>query len=169
MPHPNVKGEKVLKSTSAEDDPEVLVDSLLACLIKNENLLNSFIEDLFQIPKIQDKIVTQELEVLKNTPTEIVVNQSVKAVANDLNDTTQELSRNVKQLPDELKSSKSQCDDLEQYSRWNNIIMLGIPENAKTKSETLACSILNQYVNGWVDPRDQSGPSDYSCYKQTTQ
>ena len=44
--------------TSAEVDPEVLVDSLLACLIKNENLLNGFIVDLFQIPKIPDKIVT---------------------------------------------------------------------------------------------------------------
>ena len=94
------------------------------------------------------------MEVLKNTPTENVVNQSVKAVTNDLNDTIKELSSNVKQLTDELKSSKSQCDDFEQYSRRNNIVISGSPENDKTSSETLVCSFLNQYVDGGVDPRE---------------
>lgn len=140
--------------SSTEVDPDVLIDSLLSCLIKHEGLLEGFVQNLFKVPRMQDKIVAQVLKLLKATPTENVVNQTVTSVTNDLNDTIKELSDNVKKLTGELKTSKNLCDELEQYSRRNNIIISGIHESDTIDSEDLACSFLNQYAETHIQPSD---------------
>ena len=78
--------------------------------------------------------------MLKNTPSENVVNQSVKAVTNDLNDT-------IKVMLSSLLMNLSHPNHSVMTSNsTRGVIISGIPENDKTSSETLVCSFLNQYV-----------------------
>ena len=109
---------------------------------------------------VSSKTCFKMLKVLNDKKNE--ANKSVKAVTNDLNAIIKELSSNVKQLTDEAKSSKSQCDDLEQYSRRNNITISGIPENDKTNMQ------LSKPVCWWWDWTQgyRPGPSDNPYYKQ---
>ena len=131
--------------SATELDPEIVADSLLVCLAKREDLMETFIMKLFKLPKLQDKIVTQVLKLLKTTPTENVVTKTVDAVSHDLNNTIEKLSTNVEKLTDELSKSRNQCDELEQYSRRNNIIISGIPESTTEDVETQALRFMNDY------------------------
>ena len=82
-------------ASSASDDydsaskvgPAVVADSLLACLSKDDDLVLSFIDKLFKMPSLQDKIVAQVLKVLNSTPNENVVKDTASAVSHDLTNT----------------------------------------------------------------------------------
>lgn len=136
--------------STTEVDPDTVAGSLLACLSKQEGLLESFLEKLFKMPKMQDRIVTQVLKLLKTASTENVVTQAANALSHDLNNTIEKLSNNVEKLTGELTKSRNQCDELEQYSRRNNIIISGIPENTSVDAETLAHDFLNEYAESSI-------------------
>ena len=60
----------------------------------------------------------------------------------------------VNELKTELKSSTQRCDDLEQYSRRNNIIIANVPESEVTSTEGQVVNILNDYVDEAITPND---------------
>ena len=132
--------------SATEVDPAVVADSLLACLSKDDDLMVSFIDKLFKMPSLQDKIVAQVMKVLKTTSTENVVKETANAVSHDLTNTIEKLSNNVEKLTTELTKSRNQCDELEQYSRRNNIIISGIPENDTIPAEDLVLTLVNEYA-----------------------
>ena len=145
--HRGISSDEEDYESATEVDPESVADSLVACLSKQEGLLESFIDKLFKMPKMQDKIVSQVLKLLKTTSTENVVTKAADALSHDLNNTIEKLSDNVEKLTDELTKSRNQCDELEQYSRRNNIIISGIPESTTVDAETLAHDFINEYAD----------------------
>ena len=94
-------GEEDYESV-AEVDPDVIAESLLAYLVKHDGLMETFIENLFKMPKMQDRIVAQVLKLLKTTSAENVVNQTVNGESHDLDSTIEKLSDNVEKLTVEL-------------------------------------------------------------------
>ena len=82
------------------------------------------------------------------------MNQTVNAVSHDLNSTIEKLFDNVEKLTVELTKSRNQCDELEQYSRRNNIIISGIPESTSADAETQARTFLNDYAETSIHPND---------------
>ena len=92
--------------------------------------------------------------MLKTTSSENVVNQTVNAVSHDLNSTIEKLSDNVEKLTVELTKSRNQCDELEQNSRCNNIIISGIPESTSADAETQTRTFLNNYAETSIHPND---------------
>ena len=52
----------------------------------------------------------------------------------------------VSKLSSDLVTSNQKCDDLEQYSRRNNIIISNVTANDSSTLETQVCNILNDYV-----------------------
>ena len=133
--------------SATEVDPAVVAESLLACLSKDDDLMVSFFDKLFKMPSLQDKIVAQVVKVLKTTSTENVVKETANAVSHDLTHTIEKLSNNVEKLTTELTKSRNQCDELEQYSRRDNIIISGIPENDTIPAEDLVLTLVNEYAD----------------------
>ena len=138
-----------------EVDPELLLDSLLACLTKKESLLDRFVSHLLKIPALQNKIA--QLVMGSIDPTASTSGDSSESatsgdgtikdnITKGFIDTIQELTKAVNELKTELKSSTQRCDDLEQYSRRNNIIISGIPVSEVTSTETQVVNMLNAYT-----------------------
>ena len=69
-----------------------MADSLLACLSKDEDLMVSFIDKLFKMPFLQEKIVAKVMKVLKTSSTENVVKETTDASSLDLTNTTEKMS-----------------------------------------------------------------------------
>lgn len=67
--------------------------------------------------------------------------------------TIQELTKVVNDLKTVLKSSTQRCDDMEQYSRRNNIIISGIPESEVTSTENQVVNMLNDYRREPISPK----------------
>ena len=59
--HRGISSDEEDYESATEVDPESVADSLVACLSKQEGLLESFIDKLFKMPKMQDKIVKNYL------------------------------------------------------------------------------------------------------------
>ena len=60
----------------------------------------------------------------------------------------------VSKLNSDLVTSNQKCDDLEQNSRRNNIIISNVPVNDSSTLETQVCNILNDYVTPPLEPTD---------------
>ena len=60
---------------------------------------------------------------------------AVKAATYSLSNSVQELTSVVRELKDELSNSTKRCDDLEQYTRRNSIIVSGVPVNTSSSTE----------------------------------
>ena len=71
-----------------------------------------------------------------------------------LQDSMQQLTKAVTTLTSELESSKDRCDELEQYSRRNNIRISGILEDLAASTESLVCNMLNSYVDNPILPSE---------------
>ena len=146
-----------------EVDPELLLDSLLACLTKKESLLDRFVSHLLKIPALQNKIA--QLVMGSIDPTASTSGDSSESatsgdgtikdnITKGFIDTIQELTKAVNELKTELKSSTQRCDDLEQYSRRNNIIISGIPVSEVTSTETQVVNMLNAYSGELISHND---------------
>ena len=147
-----------------EIDPELLLDPLLACLTKKESLLDRFITHLLKVPSLQDKIAQMVMSSFITDSDDSAVNvdsssstdgdTTKTSIANSFISTIQELTSAVNELKTELKSSAQRCDDLDQYSRRNNIVIAGVPESEQTSTETQVINILNDYVDEPITPND---------------
>ena len=144
-----------IESEEIEIDPDLIMDTLLACLNKTPTLLDKFLNHLLEAPAIQAKITEKVLGVFEpNIPSSDdlasdpdSLSKSENAVeTSTLITCLKELTNAVKELKSELKSSKQRCDELEQYSRRNNIIISGIPESDTHTAEDQAINMLNSYV-----------------------
>ena len=146
-----------IESEEIEVDPDLFMDTLLACLTKKPSLLDKFLDNLLEAPAIQDKITEKVLGSLdSNTMKDTSVDSESLSepgsktekpgVAKSLIGCLQELTNVVQELKAELKSSNQKCDDLEQYSRRNNIIISGVPEDAELSTEDQAIEVLNDYL-----------------------
>lgn len=132
-----------------ELDPDLLLESLLGCLSKDENLLNRFVQHLFQVPDIQKKLVEQVVKVLDTRKCEKIVSGTgtePNSAAESLTQSVDKLTNAVGQLNQELKQSKQKYDDLEQYSRRNNIIISNFILKDSESLEAQVCNFLNKYV-----------------------
>ena len=69
-----------------------MADSLLACLSKDEDLMVSFLDKLFKMPFLQEKIVAKVMKVLKTSSTKNVVKETTDASSLDLTNTTEKMS-----------------------------------------------------------------------------
>ena len=130
-----------MEESDVEVDPDILLDSLLACLTKKESS-RPLISHLLQVPSFQDKIAQMVMSSLVTDfssgddatanadPNSTTADGSIKtSIANNFMSTIKDLTSAVNELKTELKSSTQRCDDLEQYSRWNNIIIANVPES----------------------------------------
>ena len=132
------------------------MDTLLACLNKKTTtLLDKFLNHHLEAPAIQAKITEKVLGVFEpNIPSSDDLASDPDSLSESENAGTtsalitclKELTNVVKELKSELKSSKQRCDELEQYSRRNNIIISGIPESDTLSAEDQAINMLNSYV-----------------------
>lgn len=132
-----------------ELDPDLLLESLLGCLSKDENLLNRLVQHLFQVPDIQKKLVEQVVKVLDTRKCEKIVSGTgtePNSAAESLTQSVDKLTNAVGQLNQELKQSKQKYDDLEQYSRRNNIIISNFILKDSESLEAQVCNFLNKYV-----------------------
>ena len=153
-----------IESEEIEIDPELIMDSLLACLNKKPTLLDKFLNHLLEAPAIQEKITEKvlgsiESNIPASAPDATTVDTTTQTgsmsgsgstgkpgVAKNLITCLQDLTNVVQELKSELKSSKQRCDELEQYSRRNNIIISGVPESEIITTEDQAIKVLNNYV-----------------------
>ena len=155
------------EESDVEVDPELLLDSLLACLTKKESLLDRFLTHLLQVPSLQEKIAQMVMSSLVTDsssgddatanadPNSTTADGSIKtSIANNFMSTIKDLTSAVNELKTELKSSTQRCDDLEQYSRRNNIIIANVPESEVTSTEGQVVNILNDYVDEAITPND---------------
>ena len=159
---PSSKRVRVPSDDQDEDveiDPEQLLDSLLACLTKNESLLDRFVAHLLKIPALQDRIAQLVISSIDPSGTSSDDSSATLGDGTDKSniakcfiDTIQGLTQAVNDLKTELKTSAHRCDELEQYSRRNNIIISGIPESDHTDTETQVVNFLNDYSGEMIEP-----------------
>ena len=150
------------RNPDAEFDPDYLIDKLLGSLSSDESLLDRFIQHLFQQPVIQSKITEQMSTAAANAvaanisdTTEDSGQGAVSTLtASKLADSVDKLVVAVNKLSSDLVASNQRCDDLEQYSRRNNIIISNIPVNNETTLETQVCNVLNDYIDTPIEPTD---------------
>ena len=131
------------------------MDTLLACLNKKPTLLKKFLNHLLEALAIQAKITKKVLGVFEpNIPSSDDLASDPGSLSESENAGTtstlitclKELTNAVKELKSELKTSKQRCDELEQISRRNNIIISGIPESDTLSAEDQAFNMLNSNV-----------------------
>ena len=145
-------------------DPDYLIDKLLGNLSTDESLLERFIQHLFQLPGIQDKITEQmstAATVAANAVSESLSGgesggETVSVqTATTLAQSMEKLAVAVTKLTGDLETSKQRCDDLEQYSRRNNTIMISnVLVNEHSTLETQVCNVVNSYVSTLIEPTD---------------
>ena len=89
----------------AEVDPDLLLNSLSACLSKDESLLGRFVDYLFKIPNIHKQILEQidsslNVEMVLDTDPKAdpKTNSSSGIVVGELNETVNNLSDKVETL-----------------------------------------------------------------------
>ena len=138
----------------SECDPEIILDSLIGNLGSDDNLLERFVTHLLRVPNIQQKIVSHVSDMLSNKTTCDQLGQLQSSSSQSLQQSVQELTSVVSELKEELESSRDKYDDLEQYSRRNNIRISGIPETDSQATESLVCNALNQYLESPILPTD---------------
>ena len=146
-----------------ELDPDYLIDKLLSNLSSDDSLLERFIQHLFQLPNIQNKI-TEQMSVAATVAADAVTanisnsgdsGETITAqTATNLAQSVEKLTVAVTKLNNDLVTSNQRCDDLEQYSRRNNIIISNVPVNTSTSLETQVCNIVNDYVSSPIVPTD---------------
>lgn len=148
-------------SHERELDPDYLIDKLLGSLSTDESLLERFIQHLFQLPGIQSKI-TEQMSVAATvaanaaTPNASTTGEETVSVgtATTLAQSMEKLAVAVSKLNTDLAKSNQRCDDLEQYSRRNNIIISNVPVNYSSTLESQVCNIVNNYVTTPIEPTD---------------
>lgn len=138
----------------SECDPEIILDSLIGNLGSDDNLLERFVTHLLRVPNIHQKIVSHVSDMLSNKTTCDQLGQLQSSSSQSLQKSVQELTSVVSELKEELESSRDKYDDLEQYSRRNNIRIAGIPETDSQATESLVCNALNQYLESPIFPTD---------------
>ena len=132
-------------------DPDYFSDRLLGNLSTDEALLERFVQHLFQLPGIQDKI-SEQMSTASNVATTAVSDNAVSEnhtsgetvsmqTATTLAQSMERLAVAVAKLNVDLETSKQRCDDLEQYSRRNNIIISNVPVIESCNLETQVCNV----------------------------
>ena len=149
-----MKRRRFSSGEASDCDPEIVIDSLLSSLSCDDNLLERFILHLFQVPNIQQKIITHVTDILSSRPADEQIQHLNVTATQSLQDSMQQLTKAVTTLTSELESSKDRCDELEQYSRRNNIRISGIPEDPAASTESLVCNVLNSYVDNPILPSE---------------
>ena len=116
----------------------------------DESLLKRFIQHLFQLPGIQSKI-TEQMSTAATVANAVTKNNSdsgeetVSAqTATSLSQSVEKLAFAVTKLNAELITSHQRCEDLEQYSRRNDIIVSYVPVNGSSSLETQVVNMLNE-------------------------
>ena len=127
----------------------------------DESLLKRFIQHLFQLPGIQSKITEQMSTAATVAANAVTKNNSdsgeetVSAqTATSLSQSVEKLAFAVTKLNAELITSHQRCEDLEQYSRRNDIIVSYVPVNGSSSLETQVCNMLNDYVTPPIEPTE---------------
>ena len=127
----------------------------------DESLLKRFIQHLFQLPGIQSKITEQmstAATVVANAVTKNNSDSGEETVsaqtAISLSQSVEKLAFAVTKLNAELITSHQRCEDLEQYSRRNDIIVSYVPVNGSSSLETQVCNMLNGYVTPPIEPTE---------------
>ena len=87
------------------------------CLCKDDML--SFIDKLFKIPTLQDKIDVQVMKVYLNCKGKC----QMSAVSRELTNTIEKLSNNVEKLTEKLTKSKNHWDELGRVNEIKNKIL----------------------------------------------
>ena len=149
------------QSHEVDLDPDYLLDKLLGSLSNDDSLLERFIQYLFQMRGIQSKIteqMTTAATVAASAATANISDSIEETVsvnrATTLAHSMEKLAVAVSKLNSDLVSSNQKCDDLEQYSRRNNIIISNVPVKDSSTLETQVCNILNDYVTPPLEPTD---------------
>ena len=157
-------GSKRPRHSSAADDgdrdidTDLVLDTLLGCFMKDNTLLDRFMERLITLPGVESKITGC---TTKSSASDEEDGQIDSNTVKSLNDSVQQLTTAVNKLQSELAKSsekcnnlEEKCDDLEQYSRRSNIIISNVPVNNTIALETQVCNILNKYVTPPIEPTD---------------
>ena len=123
----------------------------------DESLLKRFIQHLFQLPGIQSKITEQMSTAATVAANAVTKNNSdsgeetVSAqTATSLSQSVEKLAFAMTKLNAELITSHQRCEDLEQYSRRNDIIV----SYGSSSLETQVCNMLNDYVTPPIEPTE---------------
>ena len=127
----------------------------------DESLLKRFIQHLFQLLGIQSKITEQMSTAATVAANAVTKNNSdsgeetVSAqTATSLSQSVEKLAFAVTKLNAELITSHQRCEDLEQYSRRNDINVSYVPVNGSSSLETQVCNMLNDYVTPPIEPTE---------------
>ena len=92
-------------------------------------------------------------DVIKNNSDSDGETVSVQT-ATSLSQSVEKLEFAVTKLNAELVTSHQRCDDLEQYSKRNNIIVSNVPVNGSSSLETQVCNMLNEHVTPPIEPTE---------------
>ena len=147
---------------SHDVDPDLITLSITAGKSSSdESLLKRFIQHLFQLPGIQSNITKQMSTAATVAANSVSKNNSdsgeetVSAqTATSLSQSVEKLAFAVTKLNAELITSHQRCEDLEQYSRRNDIIVSYVPVNGSSSLETQVCNMLNDYVTPPIEPTE---------------
>lgn len=124
-----------------DDDPETIVDALVGAL-HNPEVMTKFVECICASKVLVNSLTSHLIPNLKD---------SLQLVL-------QPLQNSIENLTEQLKKSEQRCidlesknDDLEQYTRRQNLRISGIPENAGENTDDLVLDFFTKTMKVEVD------------------
>lgn len=131
--------KRLLSSETSDgaEEAEVLIDAVLGALT-NDDIIDRFVSALVEIPDIKNRILDHLAPTLKT----------------EIDNQLQPLRDDIKRLNEDLKESKLQVDDLEQYGRRHSLRVSGIPEMDRENTDFLICEFLQQELEIEIDPSE---------------
>lgn len=107
-----------VSSSGKEEDPEVMIDTMLGALAEPDTM-KRFVTSLCAIPEMKSKLVEHLLPTLDD---------QVKQILDPFKSTVDDLQERLKASNERYTELESKHDDLEQYTRRQNIRISGFPE-----------------------------------------
>lgn len=131
-------------SGATEDDTDVLIDHVLGAL-SDPDTMHRFVTSLCAIPEVKSKIVQHLIPTLDEQVTRIL----------------EPLKSTVCDLENKLRASDARCneleakhDDLEQYTRRQNIRVSGFAEQDGENTDAIVIDFAKKALNLDIDPSD---------------
>lgn len=124
-------------SGEMDENTDALLDTLLGAL-SDTNTMERFVASLCAFPDVKTKLVNHLLPTL---------DEQVKLILNPLKATVTDLELKLKESNDRCQQLDNKHDDLEQYTRRQNIRIAGIQEADGENTDNLVITFAKDVLN----------------------
>lgn len=129
-------------SGATDDDPDALIDIVLGALADKETM-ERFIKSLCTIPDIKNQLIQHLVPSL---------DEQVKEILTPLKKSVDDLETKLKASHTQYKDLEAKHDDLEQYTRRQNVRISGIAEQDGEDTDDLIINFAKNALKVDLDP-----------------